>query len=74
MGFCFLTRTATLNHLQQLLRILRGKAWVSAAELSKTLAISRERMSELLRPLIAAHIVLREGLTRATTYRLKPKS
>jgi len=58
---------------EDLLRILRGKAWVSAAELSKTLAISRERMSELLRPLIAAHVVLREGHTRATTYRLKPK-
>src|SRR5258706_226579 len=58
---------------EELLRILRGKAWVTAAELSKALAISRERMSELLRPLIAANIVLREGYTRATTYRLKPK-
>ncbi len=59
---------------EELLRILRGKAWVSAAELSRTLDISRERMSELLRPLITANIVLREGHTRATTYRLKPKS
>jgi Fic family protein len=58
---------------EELLRILRSKAWISAADLSKTMAISRERMSELLRPLIAANIVLREGRTRATSYRLKPK-
>lgn len=58
---------------EELLRILRGKPRVAAAELTQALKISRERVSELVRPLIEANIVLREGQTRATTYRLKPK-
>ena len=56
---------------EMLLRMLRGKPWITASDLSKELAISRERMSELLRPLIKAGIVVREGQTRATIYRLK---
>jgi Fic family protein len=56
---------------EMLLRTLRGKPWISASDLTKDLAISRERMSELLRPLIDAGIVVREGQTRATIYRLK---
>jgi DNA-binding Lrp family transcriptional regulator len=56
---------------EMLLRILRSKAWVPAAELAKTLAISRERMSELVGPLIKAGIIVREGKTRATVYRLQ---
>jgi len=56
---------------EMLLRILRGKAWVSAADLATALDVSRERMSELLRPLIDAGVVVREGKTRAITYSLK---
>lgn len=56
---------------ETLLRILRGKAKVPAAELAKGLGVSRERMSELLRPLIEAGIVIREGKTRAILYSLK---
>ncbi len=56
---------------EMLLRLLRGKAWIAAADLAKGLDISRERMSELLQPLIEAGIVVREGQTRAVIYRLK---
>lgn len=58
---------------EELLRILRGQPWIAAAHLTKALKISRERVSELVRPLIEAGIVLREGRTRATTYRLNSK-
>ena len=56
---------------EMLLRLLRGKPWIAASDMVKALDISRERMSELLQPLVKAGIVVREGQTRATIYRLK---
>ncbi|MBF0492964.1 MAG: Fic family protein [Deltaproteobacteria bacterium] len=63
--------TITLNKKQEdLLRFIRDKGKVRSPEIERAFAISRSRISQILQPLIAQDLVIREGFTRATFYRL----
>lgn len=44
--------------------------WLDSPEIEKAFSISRARVNQIIKPLIDAGLVIREGQTRATTYRL----
>lgn len=55
---------------ERLLRYIGEKGRVRSPEIEGDFNISRARISQLLQPLVASGLVIREGFTRATTYRL----
>ena len=60
-----------LTHRQEnFLRFLRDHGRVKSPQLEKAFHLTRARVGQILKPLIAAGLVIREGHTRATTYRL----
>jgi DNA-binding IclR family transcriptional regulator len=52
-------------------RFLRDRGRVRTAELAQAFGLTRARLGQILGPLIEADLVVREGKTRATSYRLK---
>jgi len=62
----------TLNPKQErILQILAQTPFVSGGKLSRALNASRSYLSKLLRPLLAAGIVVKEGSTKTASYRLR---
>ncbi len=55
---------------EDFLRFLRDHGRVKSPQLEKAFQLTRARVGQILKPLIAANLVVREGHTRATTYRL----
>lgn len=55
---------------EDILRFLRDRGRVKSPEIEKALSITRARVGQIIRPLVDAGLVIREGQTRATTYRL----
>jgi Fic family protein len=55
---------------EQLLRLLREQSKMRPAELREALGVSPQGMHDLLRPLIEARLVVREGTNRSGYYRL----
>lgn len=55
---------------EDILRFLRDKGRVKSPDLEKAFSLTRARVGQIMKPLIEAGLVLREGQTRATTYRL----
>ncbi|MCC7201635.1 MAG: Fic family protein [Nitrospirae bacterium] len=55
---------------EDILRLLRDKGRVRSPDIEKAFSITRARISQIIKPLIDAGLVIREGRTRATTYRL----
>jgi Fic family protein len=55
---------------EDILRFLRDRGRVKAPEIEKAFSLTRARVSQIIKPLVDAGLVIREGLTRATTYRL----
>lgn len=61
----------TLNRShERILQILGGSPKLGGGELAKSLGFTRSHLSKLLRPLVDAGLVVKEGSTKAATYRL----
>lgn len=64
-------RKITLSTRQEnVLTLLQSRGRVKAPEIEKEFKITRARVAQIMRPLVDAGYVIREGQTRATTYRL----
>lgn len=55
---------------EEILRILRDNSPLSGAELIKKLKVTRARINQILSPLIESGLVVKEGKSRATRYKL----
>lgn len=55
---------------EDVLRYLRNKGRARTAEIEQAFQLSRARLNQILKPLVEAGLVKREGYTRATSYRL----
>jgi Fic family protein len=55
---------------EEILRILRDNSPISGAELIKNIKITRARLNQILSPLIHSGLVIKEGRSRATRYKL----
>jgi Fic family protein len=55
---------------EEALRILRDSPSLRVAEFTKRLKVTRARMHQILTPLVKSGLVLKEGESRATAYRL----
>ncbi|MBI5201876.1 MAG: Fic family protein [Elusimicrobia bacterium] len=55
---------------EDVLRFLRDKGRVRTPEIEAAFGLSRARVGQIVKPLADAGLVIREGRTRATTYRL----
>jgi Fic family protein len=55
---------------EDVLRFLRDRGRIKSPEIERALGLTRARVGQIMRPLLDAGLVLREGRTRATTYRL----
>lgn len=61
----------TLNLKQErIVQILSQTPRVGGGELARFLGVNRSHLSKLLKPLLSAGLVLRDGSTKAATYRL----
>lgn len=62
----------TLTKRQEdFLRFLRDKGRVRTSDLEKAFKITRARVNQIMKPLLDAGLVIRDGQTRATSYHLK---
>ncbi len=55
---------------EDILRFMRDKGRVKSPDIEKAFSLTRARVGQILKPLIDAGLVIREGQTRATTYHL----
>jgi len=55
---------------EDVLRLLRDKDRQRSSDMEKVFGVTRARVGQILKPLVKAGLVLREGQTRSTTYRL----
>ncbi len=55
---------------EDLLRFLRDKGRVKSPEIESSFKMTRSRVNQIIKPLVDAGLIIREGQTRATTYRL----
>lgn len=55
---------------EDILRFLRDKGKAKAPDIEAAFGFSRARVGQIIKPLVDAGLVIREGQTRATTYRL----
>ena len=58
---------------EELVRLLRNAPQLSGAEMIKKLKVSRARINQLLMPLVKNGVVVKEGLSKATRYRLSAR-
>src|SRR3989338_3170601 len=59
---------------ERILQILAQMPRIGGGELSKALGINRSYLSKLLKPLLKAGCILKEGSTRSAYYRLREKT
>lgn len=64
------SRIVLTKRQEDVLRFLRDKGRQKSSDMEKAFKISRARVGQLMQPLVKARLVIREGQTRATTYRL----
>ncbi len=55
---------------EDVLRFLRDKGRAKAPDIEAAFDLTRARVGQIIKPLVDAGLVIREGRTRATTYRL----
>lgn len=55
---------------EEILRFLRDRGRIKSPQIEQALGLTRARVAQIMRPLLDAGLVLREGQTRATTYRI----
>ena len=58
---------------EEIIRLLNNNPRLSGAEMIKHLKVSRSRINQLLIPLIKNGVVMKEGLSKATRYRLSSR-
>ncbi|MBZ0220371.1 MAG: Fic family protein [Candidatus Methylomirabilis sp.] len=63
-------RMVLTKRQEDILRFLRDKGRVKAPEIEKAFSLTRARVSQIIKPLVETGLVIREGQTRATMYRL----
>ncbi len=63
-------KTILTRQQENLLRLLRDNGRMRSPEMEKTFRVTRARVGQILKPLIQAGLVVKEGQTRATAYRL----
>jgi len=67
-------KLALTQKQEELLRILRNHPIITASELKIFLKVSRARINQIISPLIKNGIILKEGKSRATRYKLNLRS
>lgn len=55
---------------EDVLRLLRDRGRLKSPDMERALGLTRARVNQIVKPLVAAGLVAKEGQTRATTYRL----
>lgn len=55
---------------EEVLRFIREKGKVKSTHIGKAFKLTRSRVNQLVKPLVEASILVREGKTRSTTYRI----
>lgn len=55
---------------EDILRFLRDRGRVKSPDIEKAFSLTRARIGQIIKQLIESGIIIREGQTRATTYRL----
>lgn len=55
---------------EDVLRLLRDKGRLKSPDIEDALKLTRARVAQIMQPLVKMGLVIREGQTRATTYRL----
>jgi len=63
-------RMVLTRRQEDILRFLRDRGRVKSPDIEKAFSLTRARIAQIIRPLVDAGLVVREGQTRATTYRL----
>lgn len=63
-------RMVLTKRQEDILRFLRDRGRVKSPAIEKAFSITRARIGQIINPLINTGLVIREGRTRATTYRL----
>jgi Fic family protein len=63
-------KIALTRRQEDLLRFLTGHGRVKSPEIEKALRLTRARVNQIVKPLVDAGLIIREGRTRATTYRI----
>lgn len=63
-------RMVLTKRQEDILRYLRDRGRVKSPDIEKVFSLTRARVSQIIKPLVNAGLVVREGQTRATTYRL----
>ncbi len=63
-------KTILTRQQENLLRLLRDNGRMRSPEMEKTFRVTRARVGQILKPLIRAGLIVKEGQTRATAYRL----
>lgn len=63
-------KIALSKRQEDFLRFIRDKERVKSPDLEKAFKMTRSRVNQIIKPLVEAGVVLQEGNTRATTYRI----
>jgi Fic family protein len=63
-------RVRLTKRQEDVLRFLRDRGRAKSPDIEGAFGVSRARVGQIVKPLVDAGLVLREGRTRATTYRL----
>lgn len=63
-------RMVLTKRQEDILRFLRDRGRVKSPDMEKAFSLTRARIGQIIKPLVDAGLVIREGQTRATTYRL----
>lgn len=63
-------RMVLTKRQEDILRFLRDRGRVKSPDIEKAFSLTRARVGQIIKPLTDAGLVIREGQTRATTYRL----
>lgn len=63
-------RMVLTKRQEDILRFLRSRGRIKSPDIEKAFSLTRARVSQIIKPLIEAGLVIREGQTRSTTYRL----
>lgn len=63
-------RVRLTKRQEDVLRFLRDKGRAKSPDIENAFGLTRARVGQIVKPLVEAGLVIREGQTRATTYRL----
>lgn len=62
--------TILTKRQEDVMRFLRDKGRLKSSDIESAFKLTRARVGQILKPLVDSGLVIREGQTRATTYRL----